>query len=174
MLSFSWYARVREHNLYIFPKFISLQSLNYIKLQCFRYSPHKLSARCNYILIKLFFILIITAKFYSFILPFSFDFLLCYFFLFNIESTSKSSWSLLVHLCSWSYTINSHVKDLFGFNYFHYFIYIVKDIVKHITFTFRLRLILWMCAWMNNTIHIEIKIIKFRIIILDFLLNFCI
>ena len=135
---------------------------------------HKFSPWCDEIGIKfkfIFFQLLIIKL--NFISPFIFNPGLPYRIFFCISCGPKSTSSLLVLFCSRCYTVNCKINQFSWIDKTNYFISISENIFKN--FIFRTRLwssILWMGTWVNNTVHVKIKIVNLRIIRSNLFCNF--
>mmetsp|Transcript_47467 Transcript_47467/g.75037 ORF Transcript_47467/g.75037 Transcript_47467/m.75037 type:complete len:219 (-) Transcript_47467:108-764(-) len=75
-------------------------------------------------------------------------------------SGAKSASSLLIHLGSWSYTIDGHVHNFLWPNDADKSVQVQEDVLIHVLFIFWRWPILWVAARVNNTIHVQIEIIK--------------
>lgn len=75
----------------------------------------------------------------------------------------KTSPTLLIHFCSWSYSINCHEENLPWFNNAEQYLQIVKNIGKNLIFWDSEVdiVIIWMWTLMYNAIHVQVQVVKF-------------
>ena len=105
------------------------------------------------------------------ILPICFDFSLTKLLFFRVLCCTETTRSLLILLCTWSYSIDGQVDYFLRLDNLDDFVSVDVDIVEDLLFTLRLWTILWMCTWMDNTVHVQVKIVDIWIVILYFLLH---
>lgn len=156
MLSLTWYESIREDYSPTLPKMISIWSLYYIPLESIGQSEHKLGTRSNYIWIKMKSWTLFICAFMTFICPTLIQFCLTCSLVLSIFCSSKPACSLLIHFCTWRYTINCHINNFLRLGYLYYFVYISVNVFKDFKLTPRLGSILWVSTRMNDAIHIKI------------------
>lgn len=97
------------------------------------------------------------------------DLLLPLFSLQSFPCSGKTSRSLLIHFCARCHTINSHVNHFLWPCDAHETVNVRKNVVKHLSFVFRLRATLRMRARMDYTVHIEVQVVDSRLVVFHLL-----
>ena len=133
---------------------------------------HKLCSRGNDVGIEALFLrLLLLRDFDAFLGPLLLDVGRSFKLLLRIDCSSESSRSLLVHFCSWCNSIDGEVNGLSWLDDADDLVCVLKNQVKHLLFTLRLWSIQGMAAWMNNSVHVEVKIVNLRIVLLNLSLD---
>jgi len=135
---------------------------------------HKLSARCDDIRVKfearvIFCLFIIKHNLVS---PISLDLGFSHLLLLGFLGRAEPTRSLLVKFGSRRNTINCKVQYFLGLNNANDLICIGMDVVKDFFLALWLWSILWMGTRVNNTVHVEVEVVDFGVILFYlFLLN---
>ena len=80
----------------------------------------------------------------------------------NIERSSKSAGSLLIHLCSRRNSIDSHEKKLLGLNLSEQMLDVVEDSNKHLLLGHAKGCIVgvFMCTVVDDAIHVQVEAVE--------------
>ncbi len=141
-------------------------------LNTLRQSVHKFGAWCDDILVKFALSLLegLIGKLDLF-RPLIVDFLLSCKLLLNFKGTAETATALLVHFCSWCYTIDCHVHQFLRFAYVHDFIHIFKYVIEHLCVDGGFGLARRPSTRVDNSIHVKVQVVDLGIIGLNFVLD---
>ena len=133
---------------------------------------HELGAWCNNIGVELPFGGAFVFFKINFFFPFIFDVSSSCGIVFSILCRTKSSRSLLIHFGTRCYTIDSEINQLCRADKTDQFVRVLVDILKNFKFAGWLRIsVLGMGTRMDDTVHVQIQIVNFRIVFFYFLFN---
>ena len=163
MLAFARYKSVREDDCYALPKWVCVAAFEDVRLECDRKPVHELGTWSDDIGVKVPPCLLLCLSKLNLVFPTLLDLSLAKLLLLCVLCRAESTRSLLVLLRTGCDTIDSQVQYFLWLDDVHDFVGVRVDVIKYFLLTLGLwTTILWVRAWMDNTVHIEVEIVNRR------------
>ena len=172
MLTLSWDESIGENHSKAVPKWVFDASLMNVGLKPNRESMHELSARGDNIGVEVPRIISLAFVKGDLVLPVRLDFGLSLFLRLGVFRSAESPGPLLVLLRTWGHSIDGEVEHVFGLYNADDFVCVQVDCFEDFLLALGLGSSLGVSAGMDNTVHVKVKVVHLRVILLHLILLF--